>query len=298
MMPRLVGWLERLAALLQYLLLQHRLSLVMHRFMAIRDPRIRDLQIGIFRRLFEVDMTEAVEPDTRRYADFNAFFTRALEAKARPLAHNSRLLCPADGTLSALGTAHAARLIQAKGHSYTLHALLGGDIATARPFIHGSYATVYLSPGDYHRVHMPVRGTLRRMMYIPGRLFSVNAATTRNIPGLFARNERLVCLFDTRHGPMALVLVGAIFVGSMETVWAGKVTPPYGKVMQSWDYAGDEAVTLKRGAEMGRFNMGSTVIVLWPGTFQWEEGLAPETHVRMGQGLGLLPRGGGGDTES
>ncbi|MDZ7753805.1 MAG: archaetidylserine decarboxylase [Gammaproteobacteria bacterium] len=290
-MQRLVAGLERLAALLQYLLLQHRLSLVMHRFMAIREPRIRNLQIDLFRRLFEVDMEEAAEPDTRRHPDFNAFFTRALKAEARPLAHNSRLLCPADGTLSALGTAHAARLVQAKGHSYTLHALLGGDVEAARPYINGAYATVYLSPGDYHRVHMPVRGTLRRMVYIPGRLFSVNAATTRNIPGLFARNERLVCLFDTRYGPMALVLVGAIFVGSMETVWAGKVTPLYGKAMQAWDYTGDEAVTLKRGAEMGRFNMGSTVILLWPGSVDWEEGLAPETHVRMGQGLGLLPRG-------
>lgn len=284
----LVGRLERLAALLQYLLLQHRLSVAMHRFMAIRAPAVRDLQVAVFRRLFHVDMDEAREPDPTAYPDFNAFFTRALKARARPLPHPSRFACPADGTLSAIGTADAARLVQAKGHSYTVHALLGGDPEDARPFIHAAYATVYLSPSDYHRVHMPVRGTLRRMIYVPGRLFSVNAATTRNIPGLFARNERLVCLFDTRHGPLAVVLVGAIFVGSMETVWAGKVTPPYGKSIKVWDYEGEDAVTLKRGAELGRFNMGSTVVTLFAGPVEWDPALVPETHVKMGQALGRM----------
>lgn len=288
MSERLVGWLERLASLLQYLLLQHRLSVLMHRFMAIRDEPVKNLQIRVFRALFEVDMAEALEPDPSAYPDFNGFFTRALKPEARPLAHTSRFLCPADGTLSAIGTAHAARLIQAKGHSYTVHGLLGGDPDSARPFIDAPYATVYLSPSDYHRVHMPVRGTLRRMIYVPGRLFSVNAATTRNIPNLFARNERLVCLFDTRHGPLAVVLVGAIFVGSMETVWAGKVTPPYGKQIKVWDYEGEAAVTLKRGEELGRFNMGSTVICLYPGPVTWEPELIPETHVRMGQALGRI----------
>jgi phosphatidylserine decarboxylase len=197
-------------------------------------------------------------------------------------------LCPADGAISQLGLIEHGRLFQAKGHDFSLTALLGGDAELAAPFMGGQFATVYLSPKDYHRVHMPITGTLREMIYIPGRLFSVNQTTAENVPGLFARNERVACIFDTERGPMAVVLVGAMIVASIETVWAGLVTPPKRELKSvRYDAAARGPVVLEKGAEMGRFKLGSTAIVLFgPEQVQWAEHLAAGTAVRMGQQMG------------
>lgn len=271
----------------QYLLPQHRLSRLMYRFMRIRTGWIKDLQIASIVRLYGVNMREAEVPGADGYTSFNAFFTRRLRPDARPLG-DAAIVCPADGTISELGRVEAGRLLQAKGRRYALQALLAGDEQAAADFLDGSFMTIYLSPRDYHRVHMPLAGTLRSMVYVPGRLFSVNRVTTREVPDLFARNERLICAFDTELGPMTLVLVGAIFVGSMETVWAGQVTPPYGRAPRTLRYPadGDDATHLSQGQEMGRFNMGSTVIMLLPpGAPAWQADLSTGRGVRMGQSL-------------
>ncbi|KAB7627962.1 phosphatidylserine decarboxylase [Alkalilimnicola sp. S0819] len=239
---------------------------------------------------YGVDMSEALETAPEHYEHFNAFFTRALKHDARPLPPAPEaVLCPADGYISALGPIREGRtLIQAKGHAYDVGELLG-DQAEAAAFERGRYTTVYLSPSDYHRVHMPVAGSLRRMIHVPGRLFSVQPATVRSVPNLFARNERVVCLFDTAHGPMALVLVGAINVASIETRWAGVITPPRGRAIRHWDYPPSEAPRFERGEEMGRFNMGSTAIVLFgEAQMEWDAGFKVEQKVRMGQRLGRL----------
>jgi phosphatidylserine decarboxylase len=207
---------------------------------------------------YAVDMTEAIQTNPSQYPSFNAFFTRELCAEARPIATSS-IVSPADGKISQSGTIDGQQLIQAKGQYYSLHALLGGDTELTETYRNGSYTTVYLSPKDYHRVHMPVTGTLQQMIFIPGDLFSVSEQTAELIPGLFARNERLVCLFNTVCGPMAVIFIGAIFVGSMQTVWAGEVRS---KKIQRWDYS-DQAKTFATGEEIGRFNMGSTIITLF-----------------------------------
>ncbi len=231
----------------------------------VRLPLWKNWQIRWFVRRYAVDMSQAKQPDPLAYEHFNAFFTRALRDDARPLGgDDSELVSPADGVVSQAGRIEDGALLQAKGHHYTARELLGGDAADAAPFAGGSFATVYLSPRDYHRVHMPTSGRLRRMVYVPGRLFSVNAATVERVPRLFCRNERVVSLFDTEHGAMAVVLVGALFVGCMEQVWCGVVTPPrrHRPVITDYGVAGESAPSLARGEEMGRFNMGSTVIVL------------------------------------
>jgi phosphatidylserine decarboxylase len=282
--------LERAFVAVQHGLPQHLLSALMYRIARWRWRPFKDAFIGAFVRHFQVDMGLAAERDPRAYPSFNAFFTRALQPGARPLAEDpAAVLCPADGALSQIGEVRDGALLQAKGHSYTALDLLGGDARAAAAFAGGAFATIYLSPRDYHRVHMPLDAVLTAMTHVPGRLFSVNAVTARAVTGLFARNERVVCLFDTKVGPLALILVGAIFVGSMETVWAGQVTPP-----PRGGGRADAArpVRLGRGEEMGRFNMGSTVILLLPpGAVDWDPGLKPGDPLRMGQALGRLHLG-------
>jgi len=238
-------------------------------------------------RHYGVNMDEALEQDINAYKSFNDFFTRELKPGARPITteHNA-IACPADGAVSQAGNITGGEIFQAKGKSYTATDLLGGSVERAEPFNNGVFTTIYLSPKDYHRLHMPLTGTLREMVHVPGRLFSVNTATTNSVPGLFARNERVVALFDTEVGPMALVLVGAIFVSSIETVWHGVVTPPSISSVQSWDYQ-ENAPTLKIGEEMGRFNMGSTIIVLFGNNkVQWDSGFKANKIVKLGQLIG------------
>ncbi len=270
----------------QYPLPHHLLSRAIGHLARCRNPWIKNLLIDGFRRLYHVDLSLAVESDPHAYPDFNAFFTRALRADARPLpSAETAVVSPVDGRISQAGVMHDGHLLQAKGREYSLTQLLG-SVELADRFQGGNYATIYLSPRDYHRIHMPLCGRLQRMVHIPGRLFSVSPATARVIPGLFARNERVVCLFETEAGPMILVLVGAIFVASIETVWAGVVTPPRGREVVQREY-GDDAPELERGAEMGRFNMGSTVILLFgPRQVEWCQACQPDAVVRMGQQIG------------
>ncbi len=255
-----------------------------------RAPWWKALLIRMFIRHFAVNMSEADQPDPAAYPDFNSFFTRALRAGVRLQPDDpAAIACPVDGRVSQVGMITGDRMLQAKGHDYSLSALLGGDPERAARFSDGQFATLYLSPRDYHRIHMPCTGTLLESIYVPGRLFSVAPHTTRAIPGLFARNERLVALFETPGGPMAMVLVGAIFVSCMETVWDGVVNPRRGMQLQKTRFDGSDAasVTLARGAEMGRFNMGSTVILVYgPGQMAWTDPLLPGQVVRTGQTIG------------
>lgn len=279
---------DRFKAWLQFPLPQHAISRLTH--WATRRERPRALvrfAIRRFIRAFGVDMSEAAEPDPAAYASFNAFFTRPLRPAARPLAPEAEaVVSPVDGRVSQLGRIAGGRIFQAKGHSFSAAELLA-DAGAASTFADGRFITLYLAPHDYHRIHMPVTGRLRAMTHVPGRLFSVNPATVRALPRLFARNERVACRFDTAHGPLALVLVGALNVGSMETVWAGEVTPPTRRAPTHWDYA--DGMQLEKGAEMGRFNMGSTVILLFPdGVMEWDEALRPGDRVRMGQRIGIF----------
>lgn len=254
---------------------------------------------GVFKKLFTpwfvrhfgINMDEAIETDWRKYPDFNSFFTRALKPEARPLVIGEQnLICPVDGSVSQAGRINGDRIFQAKGHEYSLASLLGGSSNWCDAFENGEFATLYLSPKDYHRIHMPLDGKLLEVIHVPGRLFSVNPATTRAIPGLFARNERVVCIFETEAGPMAMVLVGAIFVASIETVWQGVITPPAGKQIQRWDHR-EKEIVLKQGEEMGRFNMGSTVILLYPADkMNWADSIQPDVPVKMGQLLGGLKK--------
>lgn len=280
---------DRLFLLSQHLLPHHLLSRAAGCLAECRIPWVKNTLIKAFARHFQVDMSQALVEEPTAYEHFNAFFTRALKADARPLDPTpGAILSPADGSVSQLGIIEQDRILQAKGHSFSVHELLGGDPATAAPFQGGNFATAYLSPKDYHRVHMPLAGTLREMIHVPGKLFSVNRLTAENVPELFARNERLVCLFDTECGPMAVVLVGAMIVASIETVWAGVVTPPPRQVRRwRYDEAARPPIHLDKGAELGRFRLGSTVIVLFgPGQVRWRDDLAPLGHLRMGQAIG------------
>lgn len=231
---------------------------------------------------YGVDMGEALESDIARYASFNDFFTRALKPGARPIA-SSALISPVDGAISQFGPIKGDQIFQAKGHSYGTKALVGGDATLAARFDHGSFATIYLSPKDYHRIHMPCDGVLERMIYVPGDLFSVNPTTARGVPGLFARNERVVCVFATAKGPFVLVLVGATIVGSMATVWHGVINPPRGGTVREWRYD-DRTIALKKGEEMGRFLLGSTVVMLFPApALAFAADWAPARPVRLGE---------------
>ena len=254
---------DSLISLPQSLLPQHALSRWISHLTHSQQPALKHFLISQVIRHYGVNMAESLIDDPTQFKSFNDFFTRSLKPDARPLATVSDgIVSPADGVISQAGDIQGNSIIQAKGKCFDLTDLLGGDAQRAKAFHQGSFATIYLSPKDYHRLHMPLSGKLTEMVHIPGRLFSVNAATTRSVNNLFAINERVATFFDTDIGPMALVLVGAIFVSSIETVWHGVVTPPTGKIIQSWDYR-QENVLIDKGVEMGRFNMGSTIIVLF-----------------------------------
>ncbi len=281
-------WYARPYADLQYLLPHHLLSGLMYKATRVRWQPWKNLLINKIIDLYKVDMSQALNPDPNSYEHFNAFFTRELKADARPLdPAGDAVLCPADGALSQCGPITDGRIFQAKGRDYSLLELIGGDADWAERFEGGNFATIYLSPRDYHRVHMPLQGTLRKMLHVPGRLFSVNPTTTRLVPRLFARNERVVCLFDTPAGPMAVILVAAIFVAGIDTVWAGTITPK-SKRVGAWEYSQQQGpVELDRGAEMGRFNMGSTVVLLFgKERMEWNQKLEPAMKLQMGQGIG------------
>lgn len=280
--------IERLQAWAFYLLPHHFLSRLMLRLTRIENHFFKNKVIHWFMQTYSVSLDQAVIKDAEQYPSFNAFFTRALQPDARPITNIAHSLCsPVDGTISQIGTLqNDQRLIQAKGQTYSLVELLGGQTATSRLFEDGSYQTIYLSPRDYHRIHMPIAGQLTETIYIPGHLFSVAPHTVRNIPRLFARNERLVALFDTAAGPMAVILVGAIFVACIETVWGGIVTPPHGSKIRIKDHRNDN-INLAQGIELGRFNMGSTVILLFgKQAIEWEKNLKAEDPLLMGQTIG------------
>lgn len=276
---------ERLRSLPFYILPHHAISWCIFKLARIRWKPFKNLAIRIYTQLNTVNLAEAEITDKYAYDSLNAFFTRALKAEARPLdSENSNWVCPVDGTVSQAGAIENGRIFQAKEHDYSLLELLGGDETQAEPFINGKYATLYLSPRDYHRIHMPVDAELKQMTYIPGRLFSVAEFTVKAIPRLFARNERVVCRFETQHGPMVMVLVGAINVSATETVWHGLVTSIGGK-MKKFIYTAGEVV-LKRGDEMGRFNLGSTVILITTDNFDMDESIEAGAAVYMGRGIG------------
>jgi phosphatidylserine decarboxylase len=281
---------DRFAVLPQYLLPKQALT----RFAGYVASRERGwVTTEIIRRFvakYRVNMDEALDGNIASYLTFNDFFTRALKPGVRPLAA-AGLVCPVDGAISQFGAIAHDQLLQAKGHNYSTTALVGGDAALAAQYDHGSFATIYLSPKDYHRIHMPCDGRLSRMIYVPGDLFSVNPVTARGVPGLFARNERVVCVFESARGPFVLALVGATIVGSMATVWHGVVNPPRGKVVREWLYPvspdkPEASIFLKQGDEMGRFLLGSTVVMLFPeGPLRFNPEWAPGRAVRLGEAM-------------
>ena len=278
---------DRFAVLPQYLLPKRALT----KFAGFVASRRRGwVTTEIIRRFvakYRVNMDEALDSDIGSYHTFNDFFTRALKPGARPLAR-ADLICPVDGAISQFGAIEHDQLIQAKGHNYSTTALVGGDEALAEQYLNGSFATIYLSPKDYHRIHMPADGRLSRMIYVPGELFSVNPVTARGVPGLFARNERVVCVFESARGPFVLALVGATIVGSMATVWHGVVNPPRGKAVREWRYpvSGQPEIVLRQGEEMGRFLLGSTVVLLFPkGPLRFNPDWAPGGAVRLGEAM-------------
>jgi phosphatidylserine decarboxylase len=282
---------ERLSVLAQHLLPKQALTVAAGRLAAAERGELTHAGIRWFIRRYGVNMAEALEPDPARYRSFNEFFTRPLRPGARPLA-DAPLLCPVDGAISQFGAIEGERIVQAKGHTYTTTALVGGDAALAAAFHDGWFATLYLSPRDYHRIHMPCAGRLRCMVHVPGELYSVNPATARGVPGLFARNERVVCVFDgtgALTGPFVLVLVGATIVGSMATVWHGTVNPPRPGTVREWRYDEGKPIELARGDEMGRFLLGSTVVVLLPRSpLTFNPGWAPGGAIRMGEAMATL----------
>ena len=254
-----------------------------------RAPALKNRVVRWFIDRYGVNMSDAVDSDPEAYPSFNAFFTRALKPGLRPIDNGeSVLVSPVDGAISQLGQITGDRVFQAKGQSFSLTELLGGDEQRAQTFNEGEFATIYLSPKDYHRIHMPLAGTLREMVYVPGKLFSVNPVTAENVPNLFARNERVACIFDTEAGPMAMVLVGAMIVGSVETTWGGVVAPGTGLVTTT-RYDDQPDIRFEKGEEMGRFRLGSTVVLVMPkGAVRWNEGEAPGGTVRMGEAFGTV----------
>ena len=277
--------------ILQHLLPQHLLSRLVGRLAECRSPWLKNILISQFIRQYKVNMEEAAADSPQDYANFNDFFTRALRDGARPIDDKAETLCcPADGAISQFGAIDDHHILQAKGHRFTTTQLLAGDAALADRFRHGSFANLYLSPKDYHRLHMPCAGRLQRMIYVPGALFSVNPVTARGVPGLFARNERVVCVFDSEtHGPFVMVLVGATIVGSMATTWHGVVNPQRTGAIAEWDYS-DQPVVLEQGEEMGRFLLGSTVIMLFEkDVIEFNADWRPEGPVRLGEVMGNRP---------
>ena len=275
---------DRLAVLPQYLLPKQALTTLAGKFASARLGGLTTSVIRWFVGRYNVNMAEAANPDIASYTSFNDFFTRALKPGARPLAQ-ADLICPVDGAISQFGPIAKDQVFQAKGHTYSTTALVGGDAAAAARFDNGHFATLYLSPRDYHRIHMPCAGELTRMVHVPGDLFSVNPTTARGVPGLFARNERVVCFFESAQGPFVLVLVGATIVGSMSTVWHGQVNPPRTGVLRQWDYAKGQ-VNLQQGEEMGRFLLGSTVVMLFPqGPLQFNPQWSPTRPIQLGEAM-------------
>ena len=275
---------DRLAVLPQYLLPKQALTTLAGKFASARLGGLTTSVIRWFVGRYNVNMAEAANPDIASYTSFNDFFTRALKPGARPLAQ-ADLICPVDGAISQFGPIAKDQVFQAKGHTYSTTALVGGDAAAAARFDNGHFATLYLSPRDYHRIHMPCAGELTRMVHVPGDLFSVNPTTARGVPGLFARNERVVCFFDSANGPFVLVLVGATIVGSMATGWHGLVNPPRPGKVRTWDYA-DQNIRLKKGDEMGRFLLGSTVVMLFPaGPLRFNPDWVPARAIRLGEAM-------------
>lgn len=276
---------DRLAVLPQYLLPKQLLTTLMGRAASAKGGSATTAVIRWFVRRYGVDMAEAAEPDVARYPTFNEFFTRALKPGARPLAR-ADLICPVDGAISQFGGIDGDRVLQAKGHAYSTRALVGGDAELGARFENGHFATLYLSPKDYHRIHMPCDATLLRMIHVPGDLFSVNPLTARAVPGLFARNERVVCEFEAAQGRFVLALVGATIVGSMATVWHGVVNPPRPGTPREWRYS-NQPVRLQQGDEMGRFLLGSTVVMLFPpGPLLFNPQWMPGGEIRLGQAMG------------
>jgi phosphatidylserine decarboxylase len=282
------SWLDKLRVLPQYFIPQHFISSQVYRITRCETPWFKNILIKLFISVFDVDMGLANNPDPESYSSFNTFFTRELSAEARPLSLDEHaILCPVDGAVSQVGNIQNDTIIQAKGKSYTLKDLLVED-ELANMFTGGTFATLYLSPKDYHRIHMPLSGKLSRMIYVPGKLFAVNSHTVRVVDSVFAKNERVINIFNTDVGPMAMVMVGALNVGSMETVWAGQITPAKDRIINDTQYS-DSDVQLAQGQEMGRFNMGSTVILLFPkNVMQWSAGMKTEKTIVMGEKIGSV----------
>ncbi|MCM2307308.1 MAG: archaetidylserine decarboxylase [Sulfuritalea sp.] len=276
---------DRLAVFSQYLLPKQALTALAGKFATARAGALTTAVIRWFVGRYGVNMAEAANPDIASYASFNDFFTRPLQPGARPLAA-ADFICPVDGAISQFGAILRDQIFQAKGHSYSTTALVGGDGELAAQFQDGSFATLYLSPKDYHRIHMPCAGRLLRMIHVPGDLFSVNPVTARGVPGLFARNERVVCVFESAHGPFVMVLVGATIVGSMATVWHGVVNPPRPGQLREWRYA-DQQERFGQGEEMGRFLLGSTVVLLFAqGALKFNAEWSPQRSIRLGEKMG------------
>ena len=277
---------DRLPVLLQYILPKQRLTALAGHIARAHGGAMTTRLIRWFVGKYSVDMNEAADADIRSYKSFNEFFTRPLKAGSRPIAA-ADFVCPVDGAISQFGSIDDHHMLQAKGHRFTTTQLVGGDAALASQFRHGSFANLYLSPKDYHRLHMPCDGKLTRMIYVPGKLFSVNPVTARGVPNLVARNERVVCVFESvEHGLFVMVLVGATIVGSMATVWHGVVNPTRINRTSEWAYT-DQDIVLKKGEEMGRFLLGSTIVMLWKrGAIAFNEDWMPERKVRLGELMG------------
>lgn len=281
-----MSFIDQLKITSQYLMPQHGLSIAAGKLAEVKTEWVKNLFIQKFAKAYGIDMSNAIEPELTQYACFNDFFTRAIKPESRPINEDKDSFCsPVDGAMSQFGKIENGRIIQAKNHDFSALEILGGDHEQAKPFENGEFCTIYLAPKDYHRIHMPCDGTLTAMSHVPGQLFSVNPLTANNVPNLFARNERVVSYFDTEFGKLALVSVGATIVGSIETVWAGNITPPSRKEVRTWEYA-DKAHSLSKGDEMGRFKLGSTVVLLMENAnWQWDESVKLGADLRLGQKL-------------
>lgn len=273
----------------QYIIPQHGLSRIIGSIINSRQEKFKNYLIDFFIKRYQVDMRDAIETNPHAYPDFNSFFTRKLRPETRPVVQGENTIaCPADGLISEFGTINESMLLQAKNHQYSITDILGGLKDDATSFINGQFATIYLAPKDYHRVHIPFTGELRKMIYVPGKLFSVNLLTADHVPNLFARNERVICLFETALGPMAVILVGAMIVASIHTAWAGAITPSTKKQITAWNYPENHSpIILQKGDELGHFQLGSTVIVLFgPNSIKWTESLQKNQSVKIGQLIG------------
>ena len=274
--------MSKLKVLTQYILPKQALTVLAGKLAQAQAGKLTTAVIRWFVKRYQVNMSEAAQSDISHYKSFNEFFTRPLKAGARPLA-KADFICPVDGAISQFGDIKADQIFQAKGHQYSTLAMLAGDRGLAEKFQDGHFATLYLSPKDYHRIHMPCAATLKSMTYVPGDLFSVNPLTAQNVPGLFARNERVICEFDSRHGTFVLILVGATIVGSMETTWHGVINPPRVGRVTTWTYE-DHRIQFEQGEEMGRFLLGSTVVMLFPkNTLKFNQAWAPAKAIQLGE---------------